>query len=56
MGKVTVIIQSEEVSTSELYRQVQEAFEEDTPVGKVHMMPDCDVFIVPDDEEFPDLS
>ena len=47
MGKVTIIIESEEVSTSDLERMVHE-MEFDTIVNAD---PDVGIYVVPSDEE-----
>ena len=56
MGKVTVIIQNKDKPTSVLYEQVKEEFYEPIPGGIAELLPDDEVFIVPDDKEYPDLS
>lgn len=52
MGKVTVIIQSEGVSTSTLCSRIKE----DIDLDELMIEYSGDMFIVPDDEEYPDLG
>lgn len=59
MGRVRIVLQSEDVCTSELYEVAKYVLSPDTPVSDEDLDKtlDCyDVIIVPDDEEMPDLS
>ena len=55
MGKVTVIIQSSSMDTTALEVFVHRTFDEEHTLAK-ELVEIGEVFIVPADEEWPDLS
>lgn len=52
MGKVTIIIQATDCSTTEIYKDIMSKL-----AGQpAHdLFPDYEVYVVPADEEYPDL-
>lgn len=52
MGKVTVIIQNKNMPTSQLERDCHELFENTIVTDE----DETEIYIVPADEEYPDLS
>ena len=50
MGKITIIVQDVGDATTPMYEKLKEVFDE------IDLPTTWDVFIVPADEEWPDLS
>ncbi len=55
MGKVTVVIQTNELSSSELEAQVHQLLNDANALDEIPGSP-TEIFVVPADEEYPDLS
>lgn len=63
MGKVTIIVQDPNYSSSEMEKLIHEQLDKSSRShGDYYIMPyncehnDTQVFVVPDDEEYPDLG
>lgn len=58
MGKVTIIVQTPNLSSSEIEQRCHKYFDMSEPILDTHneYIEDVDVFIVPADEEYPDLG
>lgn len=53
MGKVTIIVQAPDISSSEMERMIHEQLNCEDLLPDYHTV---EVFVVPDSEEYPDLS